>query len=150
LSTGINAFPVIVLCFIIIGQVTFLLPDNIMNKTAKEASVIKGIALSSFIGGLIFGGPFIIFPFIASIGKKEGLPLYLFHSCITGKSLYVPDRFLLEFSLIDPFVAIMRYVLALPVPIMVGLLSYLFFKHQNISPVLKQGDENYAPSDHSI
>lgn len=106
--------------FIIIGQLNVLLTEELIEKWLQKFSGVKAIIASAIAGGLFPGGPYIYYPFITSF-KEKNLPFYIFISFIFGKQVYDFTRFPMETSLVSLEIAIIRNLITLPIPIIVGL-----------------------------
>lgn len=134
--------------FIVIGQIQVLLTKEMLDRWFKRSSGIKGIVVSAVAGGLFPGGPYIYFPFVASFAEK-GLPFYVLIAFLLGKNTYDFARFPMEASLIAPNIAIIRNLITLPVPIIIGLLAKRYFGNKTIENVLGQAGEKDATNDRS-
>jgi len=123
---SLQALPLLLVAFILIGQLQILLSIEYINKWLQKFSETKGIVYSALAGGLFPGPPYVYYPFTASL-KEKGLPFYIFFSFILGKQVYDFGRIPMEVSLISPGIALLRFLITLPVPIVMGFLSrYLF------------------------
>ncbi|MFY9174813.1 MAG: hypothetical protein WAO24_05640 [Peptococcia bacterium] len=119
-KTALYSFLMILASFLIIGQLNVLLTTELIEKWLQKFSGIKAIIVSAIAGGLFPGGPYIYYPFLASFKDKK-LPFYILISFIFGKQVYDFTRLPMEASLISPKIAIIRYLITLPIPIIVGL-----------------------------
>ncbi len=120
IRTALNSFLMILASFIIIGQLNVLLTPEVIEKWLQKFSGIKAVVVSAIAGGLFPGGPYIYYPFIASFKDKK-LPFYIFISFIFGKQVYDFTRLPMEISLVSYRMAIIRNLITLPIPIIVGL-----------------------------
>jgi uncharacterized protein len=120
-----QALPLLLAAFAVIGQLQILLSQETVKKWLEKNSGNKGIIYSSMAGGLFPGGPYIFYPFLAGFWKKE-IPFYLLYSFIHGKMLYDFSRLPLEAGLINPWVALLRNLITLPVPVFMGWLARRF------------------------
>ncbi len=120
LGTALNSFMMIVASFIIIGQLNVLLTKEGIENWLEKFSGIKAILISALVGGLFPGGPYIYYPFIVSL-KDKNLPFHIFITFIFGKQVYDFARLPMEISLVSLDVAIIRNLITLPIPIIVGL-----------------------------
>lgn len=119
-NTAMNSFLMILASFMVIGQLNVLLTGEIIEKWLQKFNGIKAIIVSALAGGLFPGGPYVFYPFVSGF-KDKGLPFYIFISCVFGKLLYDFTRLPMEISLVGFRVAIIRYIITLPIPIIVGL-----------------------------
>ncbi len=127
LNTLLRALPIILAAFFLTGQLRALLSTESINRLLQKISGIKGVVLSCIAGGLLPGGPYVYYPFIYNF-KEKGIPFHLFFSFIVGKQVYDVARLPLEISLINPGIALLRNLITLPLPILLGLLSRFFFR----------------------
>lgn len=123
-SRGYEVLLLLITAFIVLGQLQVLLSEEIIARWLSKFSGAGGIVLSAFAGGVFPGGPYIYYPFLRNFRDK--VPSYIFMSIITGKHVYDFTRFPMEFSLISPGIAVLRYIITLPVPILAGLICYYF------------------------
>lgn len=124
-KTAVSSALMLVASFILIGQLNVLLTKDLMDKWLQKFEGIKGILVGAIAGGLFPGGPYIYYPFISSFLDKE-LPFYILLSFLFGKYIYDFSRIPLEISLINTTTALIRNLITLPMPIVVGLLAYKF------------------------
>jgi uncharacterized membrane protein YraQ (UPF0718 family) len=127
-DTAIQSALLLVVSFIVIGQIQVLLSKEKLDKWLGEYSGIKGIVISAVVGGLLPGGPYIYYPFIRSFADK-GLPFYVLIAFLFGKNIYDFTRIPLEVSLLDPKITLIRILITLPIPIIAGLLAQQLFKN---------------------
>jgi len=122
-NTLLEAIPLIIAAFLLIGQLQVILTPDRINQLIQKFSGIKGILFSAFAGGLFPGPPYVYYPFLSSI-KDKPIPFYLFFSFLSGKHVYDIARLPMEISLISPGIALLRNLISLPVPLIMGWLSY--------------------------
>ena len=128
ITTAYRSFLMLLASFIIIGQLNELLTPDIVEKWLQKFSGIKAILVSAFAGGLFPGGPYIFYPFISSFREKK-LPFYILISFLFGKQVFDFSRIPLEASLVSPNIALIRYLITLPIPIIVGFIVLRFFSN---------------------
>ncbi len=124
-TTG-NVFLLIVMAFLVIGQLQLLISSEKIKSRLEKYSGNKGVVLSALAGGLFPGGPYIFYPFLAGF-KDKGIPFYLLFAFVAGKQNYDFARLPLEISLISPGLALLRNLITLPVPLVMGLIGKRFF-----------------------
>lgn len=138
-NTAANTALMLVASFLVIGQLNKLITTDVLEKWLQKFKGIKAIIVSALAGGLFPGGPYIYYPFISSFGDRQ-LPLYLFISFIYGKQIYDFSRLPMEISLVDPKVALIRVLITLPIPILMGLLAKkIFGPNRTLEPMAKGG-----------
>lgn len=114
--------PLLLLSFVIAGLVQVLLPRELITGWLGTQSGIKGIFISSAVGGLIPGAPYAVFPIVAGL-YKGGASLGAVVSFVSAWSLWSVSRLPLEIALIDPKAALIRYAITFVVPPVAGLLA---------------------------
>lgn len=126
-----DVWPQLLLGFCIAGFFDVLVPREVLVKWMGEQSGVRGIVIGWFIGLLMPGGPYVVFPLAASLFKQgvEVGPLIAF---ITAKSLLSPTRL---FSWEIPFLgwplAMARAIPSFILPPLVGLVSQRLFNFFN-------------------
>ncbi len=144
LNTAIRSTLMLVASFLVIGQIQALLSKELLDRWLQKFSGIKGVVVSAFAGGLFPGGPYIYYPFVASF-KGKGIPFYILISFLYGKMVYDVSRIPMEISLLSPRVALVRNLITLPIPIIVGLLAQRFFANRTIENVFREAGEADGP-----
>ncbi len=137
-ETTRQAFLMIVMAFLVIGQLQMLISSGMIKNWLQKFSGNRGIVMSALAGGLFPGGPYIFYPFLASF-KGKGIPFYLLFSFVIGKQGYDFTRLPLEISLISPWLALLRNVITLPVPLILGLISKRFFPQGIVGTEWEEG-----------
>lgn len=125
-QTAMRAFLLILIAFIVIGQLQVLISSDMIKKWLDRYSGNKSIIISSLAGGLFPGGPYIFYPFLAGF-KGKGIPFYLIFSFVSGKQSYDVTRLPLEVSLTTPGLAILRNIITFPFPIIMGFIARRYF-----------------------
>lgn len=132
----------LIVSFIIIGQLNVLLTADIMETWLQKFSGIKAIIVSAIAGGLFPGGPYIYYPFIMSFREKK-IPFYILITFIFGKEVYDFSRLPMETSLVGLDLALIRYLITFPIPIVIGLLAQRFLNNFEIfNHTLKAGEKD--------
>ena len=140
ISTFIQAFPLVIAAFIFIGQLQMLLTADRIDRLLQKFSGIRGVMFSSIAGGLFPGPPYVYYPFVASF-KERHIPFYLFFSFIVGKQVYDIARIPMEASLISPFTALIRNLITIPVPVIMGLISRYFWLEQSMDKFFQREEK---------
>jgi uncharacterized membrane protein YraQ (UPF0718 family) len=116
----------IVLAFIIVGFVTILSPERLVTSWIGPGSGWIGIILAEFLGMLLPGGPYVVFPLIAIL-LQAGAGLAPIITLITSWS----TQSLLTVSFELPFMGwrftAIRWSLGLFIPLLAGLLVSLIW-----------------------
>lgn len=134
LNTGLKSSLMLAASFLVIGQIQVLLSQELLDRWLQNFKGIKGVVLSALAGSLFPGGPYIFYPFIASITEKA-IPFYILISFMYGKLLYDVTRIPMEASLISPTVAAVRNLLSFPIPIIIGLLAERRFANRTFTDI---------------
>jgi len=142
-ETAMDTMLFLVAAFIIIGQLRQLLTTELVNNWIQKFSGVKGILICALCGGFLPGNPFVVYSFLGSMFKK-GIPFHILLSIIAGKRIYNYTRFPIEIALIGPQVAILRYLITLPAPLLMGLLSYRLFPNKIVTSLLEKEGESDA------
>lgn len=149
MNTAVKTALMLIVSFVLIGQIQVLITKEMLEKWLQKLSGIKGIIVGAIAGGLFPGGPYIYFPFIQSFNNK-GMPFYIFIAFIFGKNVYDFTRIPMEVSLISPNITLIRNLITLPIPIIIGLLAKRFYNNRTIeSIIMKEGEKNASDDNNS-
>ncbi len=111
----------ILLAFIIVGYVNVLSPEKLITAWIGPGSGIGGILTAEFLGALLPGGPYVVFPIIATL-YEAGAGLAPLITLITSWS----TQSLLTISFELPFMgwrfSLIRWSLGLFIPLIAGLI----------------------------
>jgi uncharacterized membrane protein YraQ (UPF0718 family) len=124
-TTRANAL-LIFLAFIIVGFVNVLSPEELVTAWIGPKSGWRGIATSEFLGMLLPGGPYVVFPII-DILSQAGAGLAPVITLITSWS----TQSLLTISFELPFMGwrftSIRWGLGLAIPVLTGAVALLLW-----------------------
>ena len=116
----------IFLAFIIVGFVNVLSPEDLITAWIGPDSGWKGILSAEFLGMLMPGGPYVVFPLIAILAQA-GAGIAPVITLITSWS----TQALLTISFELPFMGwrftVIRWSAGLLVPLMTGLIAILLW-----------------------
>lgn len=130
LQAGFRTFksmlPLLIMAFIVAGMLPQAISPELIQEWLGAEAGIKGIAIGTATGAFIPGGPFIAFPIIASI-FKAGASLGTAVAFITSWATLSILNAVFEMPFMGPKFTLLRYSLALPVPILAGLLTRIIF-----------------------
>jgi len=144
IKTAYRSFLMLLASFIIIGQLNVLLTAEVIEKWLQKFKGIKAIIVSAIAGGLFPGGPYIYYPFVSSFKEKK-LPFYILISFLFGKQVFDFSRIPLEASLVSPDIALIRYLITFPIPIIVGLIALRFFQDTTAFDFSLKAGEKHGP-----
>jgi uncharacterized membrane protein YraQ (UPF0718 family) len=133
--TLLEAAPLIVAAFLLSGLMQVLISRDMINRWLGGSSGWRGLFLGAAAGAVIPGGPYGYYPIIATLIKAgaEVGPLIAF---IGGKGAWSLSRLPMELAFLGPQLTLIRFVLMLPVPILMAVIARLLFP--NISSELRQ------------
>jgi len=124
-TTRANAL-LIILAFMIVGFVSVLSPEELVTAWIGPTSGWQGIAAAEFLGMLLPGGPYVVFPII-EILNQAGAGLAPVIALITSWS----TQSLLTISFELPFMGwrftSIRWGLGLAIPILAGAVAALIW-----------------------
>lgn len=124
-TTRSNAL-LIFLAFLIVGFVNVLSPEELITAWIGPNSGWRGIATSEFLGMLLPGGPYVVFPII-DILSQAGAGLAPVITLITSWS----TQSLLTISFELPFMGwrftSIRWGLGLAIPVLTGVIALLLW-----------------------
>jgi hypothetical protein len=96
-----------------------------LKTTRKEGLIIsRNTALAAL--PLLVVSLYVYYPFVASFAGKE-IPFPIFMAFVAGKQVYDFARLPMEISFIGPGIALIRNLITIPVPIIMGLLARYFY-----------------------
>lgn len=123
-STLKRTLPLLIVAFIIVGYVNALEPQSLVRTWIGPESGLRGILIGSVAGMLLPGGPYVVFPLIATLyGSGAGMGPTL--AMITSWAALA----LLSVSFELPFMGwrftLIRLGLGISVPFLVGFAGLL-------------------------
>ena len=114
--------PILLLGFVLAGLAQVLLPKSLITQWLGAESGLKGILIACVAGGLVPGTPYAVFPLIASL-YRAGAGVGAVVGFVSAWSLWSVARLPVEMALIDPKVAIIRYVVTFALPPLAGVIA---------------------------
>ena len=116
----------IIRAFMIVGYVSVLSPEKLVTAWIGPESGMKGILTSEFLGALLPGGPYVVFPIIAIL-NQAGAGLAPVITLITSWS----TQSLLTIGFELPFMgwrfSLIRWGTGLLIPLLVGTAALLLW-----------------------
>ena len=107
----------------IAATLPILLPRDRVGRLIGRESGVRGLIVATACGAAIPGGPMMTFPLAAGLGVA-GADLGAIVAFISGWSLLGLNRTLIwEFSFLPSDLVWTRYLLSLPVPVLLGLAA---------------------------
>jgi uncharacterized membrane protein YraQ (UPF0718 family) len=114
--------PILLLGFGMAGLVQVVVPKTLITQWLGAGSGLKGILIACVAGGLVPGAPYAVFPLVASL-YRAGAGVGAVIGFVSAWSLWSVTRLPVEMALIEPKVAIIRYVVTFAVPPIAGVLA---------------------------
>ncbi|MBR0670677.1 hypothetical protein [Neoroseomonas soli] len=100
-----------------------LVPADAASGWIGPESGLAGIAIASFAGGLMPGGPFVTFPLVLTFAKA-GAGVAQMSALITGWSIFAIHRIVTwEYPVLGWRFVMLRLISGLPLPIAAGLIA---------------------------
>lgn len=110
------------------GLIQVLIPAPLVVKWMGPTSGLKGILIGSYLGIVMIGGPYVIFPIIASL-YRAGAGVGPVISLIVGWSLIPLDMPLVwQFPFLGVGIPLARYIVCLIITPLAGLAGGALFK----------------------
>ena len=116
----------LVAAFLIAGLTQALISRELIDRWLGAQSGWRGILLAGLAGALIPGGPYVYYP-IAGALLQAGAGLGVLIAFVTAKNLWSITRLPMEFALLGPRLTIIRFLLTLAVPPILGFLAEALF-----------------------
>ena len=120
--------PLLIFAFLIAGLVQVLVSREVVTLWLGAEAGWRGIALACLAGAQMPGGPYVYYPIAASL-MHAGAGLGVLVAFVTAKNLYSISRLPLEVALLGPHLTIVRFVLTLALPPILGALAERLFGH---------------------
>lgn len=120
----IRILPLLVFAFLVAGLVQALVREESVRRWLGAESGWRGIALACVAGALMPGGPYAYYP-IAAVLLKSGAGLGVLVAFVTAKNLWSISRLPLEFALLGPYLTLVRYLITIIIPPLMGAAAEL-------------------------
>ncbi len=118
--------PLLVAAFLVAGFVQVLVSPRWVERWLGAGSGWRGILLACIGGALIPGGPYAYYP-VAAVLLRSGASLGVLVAFVVSKNLYSALRIPLEVALLGPRLTLLRLVLTLWIPPLMGFLAESLF-----------------------
>lgn len=124
--------PKIMAGIFIAATLPMLLPRDKVGRLIGKESGVRGLVVATACGAALPGGPMMTFPIAASLGLA-GADLGAMVAFISGWSLLGLNRTLIwEFSFLPSDLVWTRYLLSLPVPVLLGLTVRMLIQRRTV------------------
>jgi len=117
----------LILAFIIVGYITVLAPQNLVETWIGPKSGLGGLLLADILGALLPGGPYVVFPLIAAL-YQTGAGMGPAVTLITSWAMLALISVSFELTFMGWRFSAIRWGLGLIFPVLAGLLVILLFR----------------------
>ncbi len=118
--------PLLLAAFLVAGFVQVLVSPRWVERWLGAGSGWRGILLACIGGALIPGGPYAYYP-VAAVLLRSGASLGVLVAFVVAKNLYSGLRIPLEVALLGPRLTLLRLILTLWIPPLMGVLAESLF-----------------------
>jgi len=122
----LKALPLIISAFALGGLLQVLVPVNSFSNWLGSQKGFKAIILGSFLGGITPGPIYVVFPIAFGL-LKGGASVGAVIAYIVAWQTWPIRRLPVEISLLGWQLALVEFILVIPLSITAGLLANLFF-----------------------
>ena len=105
------------------GMVRLLISRQVIERYVGEGSGLAGLAIAALIGALFPAGPFTIFPLaviLIASGADRGAAITFISAWLL---IGINRAIIWEMPFFGPDFVLFRFVLSLPMPVLIGLLA---------------------------
>lgn len=127
--TLLMVVPLLVAAFAIAGLVQVVLSEEAIARWMGDESGWRGLLVGGVAGALIPGGPYAYYPVAAAL-LRSGASIGTVVIFVTAKNLWSASRLPMEFALLGPYLTVVRFVVTLAFPVLMGLIAQLLFRGQ--------------------
>jgi len=122
----IRVIPLLLAAFLVAGLTQVLITKELVTKWLGREAGWKAIGLACIAGALIPGGPYVYYP-IAAVLMHNGAGIGVLVSFVAAKNLWSVSRLPYEIALIGLEFTLVRFLLTLIFPPVLGWLSEQIF-----------------------
>jgi len=122
----LKALPLIVFAFALGGLLQALVPVNSFSNWLGSQKGFKAVILGSFLGGITPGPIYVVFPIAFGL-LKGGASVGAVIAYLVAWQTWPIRRLPIEISLLGWQLALVEFILVVPLSIIAGLLANLFF-----------------------
>jgi uncharacterized membrane protein YraQ (UPF0718 family) len=126
-SLLLRLLPVLIVAFFVAGLMEVLLPRELLIRWVGEGSGFKGILIGTCLGAVTPGGPYVLFPIVASMYKAGAhigpLIAYLSAWALIGLNRVIA----FEIPLLGFQITFTRLLCSLIFPIIIGYMAKFVF-----------------------
>lgn len=122
-----GVWPELVLGFVLAGLVDVIVPAKVLATWLGDERSLRAIGVGWFVGLLLPGGPYLVFPIVAGLFQK-GASAGAIIALVTAKTLVSPIRMLTyEAPLLGWPLTLARLIPGLFVPPLLGVIGQWLF-----------------------
>lgn len=125
-QAGRRTAVLLVLAFLIVGYVNVLAPQRLVQAWIGPGSGLRGLVLGEIIGMILPGGPYVVFPLIATL-YAAGAGIGPAVAMIVSWTMLGLVSVSFELSFMGWRFTAVRWGLGLVFPVFVGWLAQMFF-----------------------
>ena len=118
----IRVAPLLVAAFTVAGLLPVLVSSEVITRWLGAGAGLRGITLACLAGTLVPGGPYVYYPMAAAL-LRSGASLGSVVGFVTAKNLWSLTRLPVEFALLGPQLTLVRLLVTLPFPLLMGVLA---------------------------
>ncbi len=129
MAGGETLFSVTILllaAFLVAGLIQVLVTREMVTRWLGAGAGWRGILLACLGGALMPGGPYVYYPIAAAL-MNAGASLGVLVAFVTAKNLWTLSRLPLEFALLGPNLTVIRFVITLVMPPLLGFAAEALF-----------------------
>lgn len=125
-KTLLSVVPLLIAAFLTAGLIQALVSREMVTRWLGVGAGWRGIALACLGGALMPGGPYVYYP-IAGALLQTGASLGVLVAFVTAKNLWSVTRLPIEFALLGWHLTVIRFVITLVLPPVLGFLAETLF-----------------------
>jgi uncharacterized membrane protein YraQ (UPF0718 family) len=122
----LSVIPLLIAAFLTAGLIQALVTRETVSRWLGSESGWRGIALACLGGALIPGGPYAYYPIAAAL-LQTGAGVGVLVAFVSAKNLWSFSRLPVEFALLGPNLTIIRFVVTLAIPPLLGFIAETLF-----------------------
>lgn len=123
-TVGIRFIPVILLAILLMGAVQTLLPQDLIDRWLSDASGWRGLGIAWIAGLLTPAGGLMALPLAGGL-YKAGVGSAVLVTYLVSVSTLTLVKLPIEVGLLEPRLALIRFLVCLPLPLLAGGLTRL-------------------------
>ncbi|MCX7625061.1 MAG: permease [Candidatus Sumerlaeaceae bacterium] len=124
----LQAFPVVVLTFLLLGLLAVLVPRDVVAKWLSEQAGLRGIVVGTIMGAVAPGGP-VVQAIIASVALKMGAGVGALVAFLTAGALAHLLLLPMEIGLLGWRFVVARLACTCFFPPLAGIMAQMFFRN---------------------